>query len=123
LVVIVLGLLLAGCGNTAVLDVAPLGSFLDMHVVNDTDATVTIAACWGHDCARVGGGFKDTLKPHSNRDVAGWLNATAGIAAIRITSAGGGVSCLAVRYSKGQQHATRRVSEATPCRTYPAPSG
>jgi hypothetical protein len=117
------GLLLMGCGDAAVLDLAPLGSFLDMHVVNDTNATVTIADCWGHDCARTGDGFDDTLKPQSERDEAAWLNATSGVAAIRVTSASGAVRCLAVSYRRGQQHATRRVSQATPCRTYPIPSG
>jgi hypothetical protein len=119
----VVGLLLAGCGNSAVLDLAPLEDFLDMRVVNDTAATVTIADCWGHNCARTGGGFDDTLNPYSERDEAAWANATSGVAAIRVTSARGGVSCLAVSFTKGQLHATRRVSEATPCRTYPDPSG
>jgi hypothetical protein len=122
-VVAVVGFVLAGCGKTAVPDMAPLGNFLDMHVVNDTDTTVTIADCWGHECARTGGGFDDTLKPYGDRDEAAWLNASAGIAAVRVTSATGRVSCLAVSYGKGQQHATRRVSEATPCRTYATPTG
>ena len=118
-----IGLLASGCTNNAVLDLAPLASFLDLRIENDTGGTVAISDCWGLKCQRSGGGFNDTLKPGAEREEAAWLNATAGVAAIRVTSADGGVRCLVVGYRKGQQHATRRVSQATSCRSYPTPRG
>lgn len=110
------GLLLGGCGNTAVLDPATLGSFLDVQVKNDTAKTVTIADCWGSHCTRdVGSGFNDTLSPHSQREEAAWLNATAGVARVRVASAGKSLGCFIVPYRKGQEHATAFVSEADSC--------
>ena len=115
-VALCLSLLLGGCGNTAILDPAPLGSFLDLHVKNDTAKTVTIADCWGSRCKRdVGSGFSDTLSPHGQRDEAAWLNATAGVARVRVSSAGRTLGCVIVRYRKGQEHATALVSEAASC--------
>lgn len=111
-------LLLGGCGNTAVLDPASLGNFLDLQVKNDTAKTVTIADCWGSRCTRdVGSGFSDTLSPHGERDEAAWLNATAGIARVRVSSAGKTLGCFIVPYRKGQEHATALVSQATSCKT------
>lgn len=113
-----LSLLLGACGNTGVVDLAPLGTFLDLHVKNDTAKTVTIADCWGSRCTRdVGSGFNDRLRPHGQRDEAAWLNATAGVARVRVSSAGKTLGCFIVRYRKGQEHATALVSEAASCIT------
>ena len=99
-------LLLAGCGNGAVLDPAALSNFLDLQVKNDTNKTVTIASL----------GFRDTLDARSARDEAAWLNARPGVAHVRVSSGGRTIGCLTIRYRKGQQHATALVSTAVPCR-------
>lgn len=108
------GLLLAGCGSNAVLDPAPLGSFYDLRVENDSDATVTIRPCWGSRCQHPDG-IKDTLKPGAHRNEALWGNATPGLAAMQISRDGTTVGCLRLRYRKEQTHGQARVSEASPC--------
>src|SRR5438105_6603639 len=91
-------LLITGCGNNAYFDLAPLGSFFDLRVENDTAGTVTISDCWGSECQHSGGGFNDTLKPRAGREEAAWLNSTPGEAAVRISRGGATVGCLRVRY-------------------------
>jgi hypothetical protein len=108
-------LLVTGCSNNAVFDLAPLGSFLDLRVENDTGDTVAITDCSASKCHRNGGGFNDTLKAYAAREEAAWLNATPGVAAVRVSRDGATIGCFRVRYRKGQQHATARVSEAAPC--------
>ena len=86
-------------------DPAALSNFLDLHVKNDTGRAVTISAL----------GFRDTLDAGKARDEAAWLNATAGVARVRVSSRDETVGCLRIRYRKDQQHATALVSTATPC--------
>lgn len=106
-VVASIAVFLAGCGSAAVLDLAPLSDFVDLHVKNDTGRAVTIA----------GLGFRDRLGPESARDEAAWRNSSSGVARIRVLSSGRTLGCLAIRYRKGQQHATALVSAAAPCRS------
>jgi hypothetical protein len=109
------GLMVSGCSNNAVFDLAPLGSFFDLRVENDTGDTVTISDCWGSKCQHSGGGFNDTLRPGAEREEAAWLNATPGVAAVRISRREATVGCLRLHYRKGQEHGQARVSEAAQC--------
>jgi hypothetical protein len=109
-----IAILMSGCADNAVLDLAPLQDFMDLRVVNDTDKTVTIADCWGA-CQRNGGDFEDKLLPYHEREEAAWNNATPGVAAVRVSRGGATVGCFRVRYRKEQQQAVARISEVKPC--------
>ena len=109
---LLLGLLLSGCGNNAILDPAPLSSFLDLRVENDTGMTVKISDCWLSGCQP---GFGDTLAPDSDREEADWLNESGGVAVVAVSRSGFLVGCLRVRYRKGEEHAVAHVSDAGAC--------
>jgi hypothetical protein len=103
--VTVVVLALALRGNGGVFDFAALSNFLDLRVENNTSRPVTISSL----------GFRDPLRPGASRDEAAWLNATAGIARVRVSRGGKTIGCLTVRDRKGQQHATALVTTAVPC--------
>ena len=104
---------LSACGQTAVVDQAPLGSFFDLRIVNDTTGTVQVTACFRAACRKPLA--SDTIKPGAYRDEAAWLNASGGVAFVRVAFGGAQLRCFAEPYRKGQEHGVIHISAARAC--------
>ena len=97
-------------------DIAPLSSFLNLRVVNDTSASVKIEPCPNLHCQASGRDLVDSLAPGRSRQEAAWPNDLAGVAVVRVTQPSGAViGCLRLPYRKGQKNAQILVSAASPC--------
>jgi hypothetical protein len=94
-------------------DIAPIGNFFDLTVVNDTGSSVWIDTCADRRC-RNRDGLHDTLKPGAARGAAAWLNDQHGIASVAVF-ARSGERCLRVRYREGQTEGRAYVSQAVRC--------
>jgi hypothetical protein len=82
-------------------------SFFDLRVGNNTRPTVTLVVPGEPGNQRLYNGEWVYLSA--------WRNDQPGVAVVRVVSGGKTIGCLKVRYRKGQEHATVRVSAASPC--------
>jgi hypothetical protein len=107
----------AGCStNHAVLDPASLSSFLDLRTINDTASTVNVQGCWDAHCRDTSNMLSNDVGPGASSEQAFWNSVeSGGIAVVRISRGNVVTGCLVVRYAKGQEHATARVSDAHSC--------
>lgn len=94
-------------------DIAPIGSFFDLTVVNDTSSSVRIDPCVDRRCQNRDH-LDDTLKPGAARDEAAWLNDQSGVASVAVFTTSG-ERCLHVRYPRGERTARAYVSQAAEC--------
>lgn len=89
-----------GCGNTAILDQSPIGSYVVVPIVNDTQSTIEVTLCYGARCESHD--ITDSLAPGASRND-GVNNAEAGVAIFRAQTHAG-IRCLRMRYGSGQEH-------------------
>lgn len=100
--------------DTAVFDQSPIANYVVITVENDLGSPVTADLCGNSRCSLIetadriaaGGSVRDGVN-----------NASPGTATFVITRAGRRVSCLKLRYLKGQRQAAVKISDARQCRS------
>jgi hypothetical protein len=112
LVLLLVTLSLAACGNTAILDQSPIRNYVVVGIENDSASSVDVTLCFAQRCSVHD--LTDSISAGGHRDAA-VNNAPGGTAIFRVTSRRK-VRCLRVRYASGQEHHTPvKVSWARPC--------
>jgi hypothetical protein len=99
-VIVAAAVFCGGCGDTAILDQSPIGNFVVVPIVNDTQSTIEVTLCYRARCKSHD--ITDQLAPGTSRRD-GVNNAEAGVAIFRVKT-NAGIRCLRMRYASGQEH-------------------